>query len=120
MDDLVARVGTAAGLDPNVAHRAVTAVLAFLSREGSSEEAGALLAAVPGAQAAVSGQGGGDGAGLPGMGVMGLASELGALGLGMDEMGALAREVFGASREAIGEDATGTLVGSIPGLGQYV
>lgn len=124
MDDLVNRVAAAAGLEPDVARRSVTTVLAFLQREGPPAEVGTLMGAIPGAHDAVAGvdSGGGPGgmAGLPGMGVMGLASELGDLGLSLDEMGALAREVFSASREAIGEDATGAIVGSIPGLGQYV
>jgi len=53
-------------------------------------------------------------------GIMGVGTKLMAAGLGMDQMQAATREIIGYAREKIGEDAVGEIVGSIPGLGQFV
>jgi hypothetical protein len=43
-----------------------------------------------------------------------------AIGLGMDQMQGVTREVIAYAREKLGEDSVGEIVGSIPGLGQFV
>jgi hypothetical protein len=53
-------------------------------------------------------------------GIMGVGSKLMAGGLDMDQMQGVTREVIAYAREKVGEDAVGEIVGSIPGLGQFV
>ena len=43
-----------------------------------------------------------------------------AAGLSMDQMQGVTREIIAYSRERAGEDAVGEIVGSIPGLGQFI
>ena len=58
---------------------------------------------------------------LGGMGgIMGVGTKLMAAGLGMNEMQGVTREIIAYAREKAGEDAVGEIVGSIPGLGQFI
>ena len=129
MDELIARVTKASGLDAGVAQQAVGHVLAFLQKEGPEGPVGEIFAKLPGAAeaaASVSGESGGGGlmGGLAGMmgggGLMGLAGKLTGLGLGMGEMQTVGKEVFAYAREKAGEDAVGQVAGAIPGLGQFI
>jgi hypothetical protein len=126
MDELVARIATATGLDAETAREAVSIVLAFLTKEAPSGAMADLLAAVPGAAEAAAkpaASGGGLMGGLAGMmggGVMALAGQLTSAGVPMGEMQTLGREFFAFGREKAGEDTVGAIVGAIPGLGQFV
>ena len=51
---------------------------------------------------------------------MGVGTKLMAAGLGMGQMQGVTHEIIAHAREKIGEDAVGEIVGSIPGLGQFV
>jgi hypothetical protein len=53
-------------------------------------------------------------------GIMGVGTKLMAAGLGMEQMQAVTREIIAYAREKVGEDAVGEIVGSIPGLSQFV
>jgi hypothetical protein len=53
-------------------------------------------------------------------GIMGVGTKLMAVGLGMDQMQSVTREIIAYSREKVGEDTVGEIVGSIPGLSQFV
>ena len=53
-------------------------------------------------------------------GIMGVGTKLMAAGLGMDQMQGVTREIITLAREKMGEDTVGEIVGSIPGLGQFV
>ena len=132
MDELIARVAQAAGIDPEVARKAIGEILAFLQKEGPQAEVAQLLEKLPGgvdmaAAAASTDSTGGGGlmGGLMGMmggggGLMGLAGKLTGLGLGMGEMQAVGKELFAAGREQAGEDVVGQIAGAIPGLGQFI
>ena len=123
MQELINRVATAAGIDATTAEQAVGMILAFLQKEGPTEQVDKLLAAIPGAAELAAAHAGGGGGGLLGMfgggGLMGLAGQLSGLGLGMGEMQSVGREVFNVGREQAGEDTVGDIAGSIPGLGQF-
>ena len=67
--------------------------------------------AAQGLAGAVSGMGGG---------VMALGTQLMGAGVSMGEMQPLGRELFAYGREKAGEDVMGSIVGSIPGLSQFV
>jgi hypothetical protein len=130
MDELLARVTARTGLDAATAQTAIGHILAFLQKEGPEAEVGQLMAALPGSEALVaeSNAGEGGGGGLMGMlggmmgggGVMALGQKLMAAGVPMGQMQPLGQELFAFGREKVGEDAMGPIIGSIPGLNQFV
>ncbi len=126
MEQLVDQVSAAAGIEPEVAQKAIGMILGFLQKEGPAEDVGKVLDAIPGAReaaasAATEETGGGFLGGLMGGGgLMGLANQLSGLGLGMDQMQAIGREIFAYAREHVGEDTVGSIAGSIPGLQQLI
>ncbi len=123
MQDLIARVATASGLEPDIAEQAIGKILAFLQKEGPAEDVARVLAAIPGAADLAEAHTGGGGGGLMGMlggGLMGLAGQLSGLGLGMGEMQTVGHEIFAIAREQAGEDAVGEIAAAIPGLSQFI
>lgn len=131
MEELLARVTARTGLDAATAQTAVGQILAFLQKEGPATEVGQLMAALPGAETLVADANaaeGGGGGGLMGMlggmvgggGVMALGQKLMAAGVPMGQMQPLGQELFAFGREKVGEDAMGPIIGSIPGLSQFV
>jgi hypothetical protein len=118
MDELIARISASAGIEREVALKAVGLVFAFLRKEGPASEVDALFATLPGAaEAAAAAEPGSSG--LFG-GLMGLAGRLGALGLGMGEMQAVGKEVFAYVREKAGDERIGQVAAAIPGLAQFI
>jgi hypothetical protein len=128
MEELIGRIVTNLGIDEGLAQKSVGIILGFLQKEGPSAEIGQMFDAMPGAAelaAEHSGAGGGGVLGgimgmMGGGGVMGLGQQLMGAGLSMGQMGDLGKELFAYGREKAGEDAIGAIVGSIPGLGQFV
>jgi hypothetical protein len=124
MEDLIDRIAADAGVEPGIAKKAVGMILLFLRKEGPKDEIHALFAAVPGAaeaaDAAANENGAGAITGAMGGGLMGLASQLTGLGLGMGEMQIFGREVFAYMREKAGDELVGEIVSAIPGLGQFL
>lgn len=114
MDELVRRIVANVGLDATLAHKAVGIILAFLAQEGPADKVDPLLDAMPGAREAVQAEGPVSG------GVMGAGMKLMGAGLGMGQIQSVVREVIGFAREKAGSDTVDALVGSVPGLGQYV
>jgi hypothetical protein len=133
MEQLVARVAAAGGVDAGMAEKAIGIILAFLQKEGPAAEVSQMLAQMPGADALIAAHaaptgGGGLMGGLMGMassmmgggGVMALGQQLMGAGFDLGQISAMGKELFAAGREHAGEDAMGTIVGSIPGLSQFV
>src|ERR1051325_10208547 len=112
MDELLDRLVANVGVDRAVAEKAVGIILAFLLKEGPSDKVQALISMLPGAGAAVESAASEGGFGMGG--IMGVGTKLMAAGLGMDEMQGVTRELLAYSREKVGEDAVGEIVGSIP------
>ena len=106
--------------------RAIGIILAYLRKEGPEAEVNQLVAAFPGAEDAIAMAQSGTGGGLMGMvgsmggGVMALGGQLMSAGVSMGQMQPLGRELFAYGREKAGEDVMGPIVGSIPGLNQFV
>jgi hypothetical protein len=128
MEELLARITQATGLDPDTATKAIGIILTFLQKEGPPAEVAKLFAAIPGADQVTAQSGdGGPGTtsgGLMGMlgggGVMALGGQLMGAGVSMGQMQPLGHELFAYGREKAGEDVMGAIVGSIPGLTQFV
>lgn len=131
MEELLARVCARTGLDAATAQTAIGHILAFLQKEGPEPQVSQLMAALPGSDTLVAetnaGEGSGGGGGLMGMlggmmggGVMALGQKLMAAGVPMGQMQPLGQELFAVGREKAGEDVMGPIVGSIPGLNQFV
>jgi hypothetical protein len=117
MEELVNRLVAELGIDRQVAEQAVGIILAFLVKEAPADKIKPLLDAMPGAQDAAAAAPSG---GMFGMGgLMGVGSQLMGLGLGMGDVQNVARSLLAYAREKIGADATGELVGAIPGLAQF-
>lgn len=127
MEELIARVTNTTGVDAATAQTAIGHILAYLQKEGPATEVAQLLAALPGAdtviaEANASGSGGGlmDMLGGLGGGVMALGQKLMSAGVPMGQMQPLGHELFAYGREKAGEDVMGRIIGSIPGLSQFV
>lgn len=121
MDELAGRLAAEIGIDRQVAEKAIGIILAFLVKEGPPDKVKALLAAMPGAEAAAA-KASAQGGGLFGAmgGIMGAGTQLMAAGLSMGEVQSVTREIIAYAREKAGEDKVGEIVGAIPGLGQFV
>ena len=117
MEELIARISAAAGIEQDVASKSVGIILNFLRKEGPSDTVAKVMAAMPGAEAHADAHD--DGADAGG-GLMGLAGQLGNAGLGMGDMQTVGKELFAAVHEKAGPDAVGEIAGSIPGLHQFI
>jgi hypothetical protein len=130
MDELIARVASAANIAPDQAQRAIGLIFAFLRKEGPTAEVDEMLQALPGAEeAAAAGaldkpSGGGLLGGLMSMmgggGLMGLAGQLTGLGLGTGEMATVGKELFAYAREKAGDERVNHVASAIPGLSQFL
>ena len=126
MEDLIARIVANVGIDDSTAHKAVRIILSFLYQQGDREKVALLAEAIPGAAeyivdsepdsaATLGGLGG-----LMGGGAMEVLSKLQAIGLGMGDIQGVTKETVDFAREKAGADIVNDVVGSIPGLGQFV
>lgn len=118
MDELLDRLVAKVGVDRGVAEKAVGIILSFLLKEGPSDKVQALINQMPGAETLMQSAAGKGGFGMGG--IMGVGTKLMAAGLSMDQMQGVTREIIAYAREKAGEDTVGEIVGSIPGLGQFV
>jgi len=126
MDELIARITGNHGVDDSTARQAVRTILSFLHEEGDREKVAELAARIPGAEAYIE-AGDPDAAetlggfgGLMGSGAMAVLGKLQALGLGMGQIQAITQETVNFAREQAGDDIVNDIVGSIPGLSQFV
>ncbi len=120
MEELIGRIVANVGTDRETAERAIGVILNFLMKEGPPEQVNKLLAVFPGSEAVASGAEGSGGMFGSMGGIMGVGTQLMSLGLSMGQVQGVTRELIGFAREKAGEDAVGQIVGSIPGLGQFV
>jgi hypothetical protein len=120
MDELVGRLVAEVGIDRAVAEKAVGIILAFLLKEGPADKVQALIASMPGAEAAAAAAANEGGGGFGMGGIMGVGTQLMSAGLSMGEVQSVARILLAYAREKAGEDTVGEIVGAIPGLGQFV
>jgi len=120
MDELIGRLASKAGIDSVVAEKTIGIVLGFLRNEGPSDQVQALIDQIPGAEAAIAASSGNAGfSRLMGGGLMAVGTRLMALGLGMNEIQGVARELFRFGRDKIGADQMGEIISGTPGLSQF-
>ena len=135
MDNVIARVASAANLSPEVARKTVALIADFIQREASEEGVKDLFAKAPELQAIIASGSSTGGEGMPyglkglmgvaagamgGGGLMALGGELMGLGLSMDQIQTAGREVFAYAREVAGDQTIGEISASIPGLSQFM
>jgi hypothetical protein len=116
MDELIGRIVANVGLDAGKAEQAVGTILGFLKAEGQADQIAKLFAGLPGADAAA------DAANYkPGFmgGVMGLGTQLMGMGMGMGEIGGVAKQTMQFAREKAGDGPIDDVIASIPGLSQF-
>ncbi len=120
MDELISQIASSVGIDEATAKQAVTIILSFLKSDGPADKVQQLVDAVPGMENYISDDTGGGG--LTGMmgGVMAVAGELQGLGLGMGEIQGVTQQTVAFAKDKGGEDLVNDIVGSIPGLSQFV
>lgn len=119
MDELIGQLAAKAGVDNAVAEKTVGIMLGFLRNEGPTEQVQALIDQIPGAQAIIDASSGGGLGRFMGGGLMALGSKLMGLGLGMNEIQSMARELFKFGRDRIGADQMGKIIAGTPGLSQF-
>ena len=122
MDELLNRLSAAAGLDRGKAAAAVRTILVFLEKEAPADAVQELVNATPGAQDALD-QGRAESAGSQGyvgFGAMAAYHALTAAGLSGGEVQIVTKEMLAHSRETVGEETTGRIVGAVPGLEAFV
>jgi hypothetical protein len=118
MEELVARLVANVGVDRMAAEKSVGIILDFLRKEGPADKVQALIDRLPGAEALLNSQSS-DGGGFAIGGIMGAGTKMMAAGLSMGQVQGVTKEVIAYSREKVGEDAIGEIVGAIPGLSQF-
>lgn len=122
MDELVDRIVAKVGVDRTVAEKSVGIIFDFLTKEGPTEKVHALLAQLPGAEAAMAAAREGDAGGMFGGmgGIMGVGSRLMAAGLGISEIQGVTRELIAYAREKVGDKAVDEILAAVPGLSQFI
>jgi hypothetical protein len=128
MEELVSRLVSNVGVSEEQAGKAIEVILNFLKQAGPADKVNELMEKIPGASDLVgtaSEGGGGLLGGLGGMGggmmgAMGAMGELTSAGLGMGEVQGVTKEVVGYAKEHAGSELVDEIVGSIPGISQFV
>jgi hypothetical protein len=126
MDELINRIVSNVGVDAATARDAVRIILSFLYQQGNREKVATLAAKIPGAAefmdateddsaSTLGGVGG-----LMGGGAMAVLGKLQEIGLGMGQIQGVTKETVAFAKEKAGDDLVDDIVGSIPGLSQFV
>jgi hypothetical protein len=120
MEELIGRLVANVGVDKTAAEKSVGIILDFLRKEGPSDKVQALIDKLPGAEALIAQQADAGGGMFSMGGIMGAGTKMMAAGLSMGQVQGVTKEVIAYAREKAGEDTVGEIVGSIPGLSQFV
>ncbi|MBW9115897.1 hypothetical protein JNB88_19875 [Rhizobium cauense] len=130
MTEIVDQIAARVGITPELAEKAVGMMLGFLQREAADGPVTKMIEAIPGASdlvAKYNGEGGSGGGilgsimgALGGGGIMALGQQLMSEGLGMSEITSLARETIAVAEQHAGKEVVDEVVGSVPGLSQFV
>ncbi|AQS62389.1 hypothetical protein AGRHK599_LOCUS523 [Rhizobium rhizogenes] len=131
MNEIIDQIAAKAGIDPQLAEKAVGMILGFLQREAADGPIAKMIEAIPGASdlvAQYNGEGTGNGGGgllgglmsaIGGGGIMGLGQQLMSQGIGMSEISTLAKETIAVARQHAGDETVDQVIASVPGLSQF-
>ncbi|OWV96977.1 hypothetical protein ATY81_21230 [Rhizobium sp. R72] len=131
MNEIIDQIAARVGIPSEVAEKALGMMLGFLQREAADGPVAKMIEAIPGASDLVAkyngeGEGGGGGilgsiiGALGGGGIMALGQQLMSEGLGMGEITTLAKETIAIAEQHAGKEVVDEVVGSVPGLSQFV
>lgn len=120
MNELIARLVANVGIDQAAAEKSVGIILDFLKKEGPSDKVQTLIDKLPGAEALLAAQAADSGGMFAMGGLMGAGTKMMGAGLSMGQVQGVTKEVIAYAREKAGEDTIGEIVGSIPGLSQFI
>lgn len=132
MNEIIDQIATKAGIAPDLAERAVGMMLGFLQREAPDGPVTKMIESIPGASDLVAQYNGDETTGSGGLlggllsavggggGLMALGQSLMSHGLGMGEISSLAKETIAVAREHAGDEVVDEVVGSVPGLNQFL
>jgi len=120
MDELTRWLASKAGIEDAVAEKTIGIILGFLRNKGPFDKVQALIDKIPGAEAAISASENNSGLSkLMCGGLMAVGSRLMGLGLGINDIQNITRELFRFGRDKIGEDQMGAIIAGTPGLSQF-
>ena len=132
MNEIIDQIATKSGIAPDLAERAVGMMLGFLQREAPDGPVTKMIESIPGASDLVAQYNGDETTGGGGLlggllsavggggGLMALGQSLMSHGLGMGEISSLAKETIAVAREHAGDEVVDEVVGSVPGLNQFL
>lgn len=123
MEELISRIVASAGIDEELAKKAVGIILQLVQSEGPSDKVSELFATMPGATelAAEFGDTGGGGLmGAFGGGAMAALGKLQGAGMGMGQIQTAGKEVINYAKEQADEELVGDVIGSISGLSSFL
>ena len=120
MNELIERLVANVGIDQGAAEKSVGIILDFLKKEGPPDKVQALIDKLPGAEALLAAQAADSGGMFAMGGLMGAGTKMMGAGLSMGQVQGVTKEVIAYAREKAGEDTIGEIVGSIPGLSQFI
>ncbi|KAB0680036.1 hypothetical protein [Aureimonas leprariae] len=126
MQELISRIAAETGLSPEKAMQALGQILLYIKTEGTDPAVETMIDGTPGANEAIieAGNADADASGLGGMfggggGIMALGSRLMSLGLDMDGIQAVARELVSHARRNAGDETVDRVIQTTPGLSQF-
>ena len=119
MEELIARIAGNAGIDEDLAKKAITIILNFLNKSAPEDKMAQLLEGMPEVRELITDEGGGGMFGGGMMGAMGAMNDLTSAGLSMGQVQGVTKDLVDYSREQSG-DVVDEIIASIPGLSQIV
>lgn len=121
MEELLAQIKARVGVEPEVARKAIGVIVTHLNEHANQERMAELFAAIPGAADLVTEKKGGGLLGrVLGGGLLGVYNDLKATGMDTGQMQGAGEELIAYARERIGPEAIDEILGSVPGLRQFL
>lgn len=117
MDELLGLIESNVGIDRETAQKAVEIIIGFLKQAGPEDKVAELMDKLPGADAIETPEGGGMG-GM--MAAMAAFNSLTAAGLDMGEIQGVTRQLVAYAKQHAGDELVDEVIGSIPGISQFV
>ena len=118
MEELIERLRDKAGVEPEAAETAISAIITYLDKNAPPSRMEELYAAVPGARELAGRRSGGLFAGMGGL--FGVYTQLKSAGLSSEQMQSAGTELLAFTREKVGDEAIDDVIASVPALKQLL